>query len=73
MRVVVLHADELDPVELECVLGREILGMQVVGDEFRLDREQPLEVGDALLERAKGLVVLKVADVVADPRPRALD
>ena len=72
MGVVVLHAHELDPVEFECVLGREILGMQVVGHEFRLDREQPLEVGDALLERPQGLVVLKVADVVANPRPRAL-
>ena len=49
MRVVVLDADELDPVELECVLGREVLGMQVVGDELRLDREQPLEVRDPLL------------------------
>ncbi len=46
--VVVLHADELDAVALERVLRREVLGVQVVGDDLGLDREQPLEVLDAL-------------------------
>ena len=66
--VVVLDADQLDVVALERVLGRQVLGMQVVGDDLRLDREQPLEVLDPLEEGAQRLVVLEVADVVADPR-----
>ena len=69
VRVVVLHADELDAVALERVLGRQVLGVQVVGDDLGRDREQPLEVLDPLGERAQRLVVLQVADVVADPGP----
>ena len=45
--------------------------MQVVRDDRGLDREQPLEVRDAVRERAQRLAVLEVADVVADPRARA--
>ena len=54
------------------VLGRQVLGMQVVRHHRGLDREQPLEVVDALRERAQRLVVLEVADVMAHPRAPAL-
>src|SRR5262249_34193614 len=66
--VVVLDPDQLDPVKVERVLGRQVLGVEVVGDDLGLDREQPTEMRDALGERAQRLVVLEVADVVADPR-----
>ena len=45
--------------------------MKVVRHQLRPDREQPLEVRDALDERAQRLVVAEVADVVGDPRPPA--
>ncbi len=35
MGVVVLDADELDVVELERVLGRQVVGVQIVRDELR--------------------------------------
>ena len=41
-------------------------GVQVVRDHLGLDVEQPPEVLDALGERAQGLVVLQVPDVVGD-------
>jgi hypothetical protein len=62
--VVVLHADEVDAVELDRVLGRQVLGVQVVGDDGRLDLEQPPQVVDGTRERPVGLPVLQVADVV---------
>ena len=69
VRVVVLDPDQLDAVEIERVFGRQVLGVQVVGDDLGLDREQRSEVLDPLGERAERLVVLEVADVVADPGP----
>ena len=72
VRVVVLHAHEIDIRALERELRRQVLGVQVVGDDLGLHREQPLEVRDARDEGAQRLVVLQVADVVAHPRPRAL-
>ena len=57
VRVVVLHADELDVLALERVGGREVVRVQVVRDDLGRDREQPLEVRDALAERAQRLVV----------------
>ena len=38
--VVVLYADQLDAVQFERVLGRQVLGMEVVGDDLGLDCEQ---------------------------------
>ena len=65
MGVVVLHADRLHALECLCVLGRQVLGMEVVRHGLRLDREQPLEVLEARRERTQRLVVLEVADVMA--------
>ena len=48
VRVVMLHADQLDALALERVLGRQVVRVQVVGDDLRLDREEPLEVLDPL-------------------------
>ena len=44
----VLDADVLDPLALERVLRREVLRVQVVGDDDGIDREEALEVLDAL-------------------------
>ena len=48
VRVVVLDAHRLDVLALERVLGGEVLRVQVVRDDLRLDREEPLEVLDPL-------------------------
>ena len=45
--MVVLHPDEAHVLELERVLGRQVLGMEVVRHHLRLDGEQALEVLDA--------------------------
>ena len=57
--VVVLDADELDALALERVRGRQVVRMQVVGDDRGRDREQPLEVRDALAKRAQRLAVAR--------------
>ena len=67
MRVVVLDGDALHPVARQRVGGRQVVRVQVVRDDLRRHREQPLEVRDAVLERAERLGVLEVADVVRDP------
>ena len=51
MRVVVLDGDRGNAVALERQRGRRVVRVQVVRDELRRDREQPLEVRDALDER----------------------
>ena len=48
--VVVLDADVLDALARQRVGRRQVVGVQVVGDDLRRDREQPLEVRDALGE-----------------------
>ena len=40
MGVMVLDADQLHALALERVLGRQVLGVQVVRDDLRRDREQ---------------------------------
>ena len=39
-----LHGDERDALALLRVGRREVVGMQIVGDELGLDREEALEV-----------------------------
>ncbi len=63
VRVVVLDADGRE-VQVERERGREVVGMEVVGDDLGRDREQALEVGDPVGEGAQRLVVLQVADVM---------
>jgi hypothetical protein len=70
--VMVLHREQPHAVELVRVLRGEVLRVQVVGHDLRLDREQALEVLDPLSERPQRLEVLEVADVVADPGALAL-
>ena len=65
--VVVLNGDRLDAVALERVPGREVVRVEVVDHHLGRDREEALEVGDALLERAQRLPVVEVADVVPHP------
>ena len=62
--VVMLDRPRLD-IEIERVLGRQVLGVQVVGDNFRRNAEQPAEVNRRLPESLIGGEVLQVTDVMA--------
>ena len=64
MGVVVLHRAGLE-VEVDGELGREVLGVQVVGHDLRRHAVEAAQVVDRLEERAVGGEVLQVADVVA--------
>ena len=66
MGMMVLHADELDAFQFERVFRREVLRMQVVGDNLRLYVEQPSKMIDTLTERAQGFKIFQVADVMRD-------
>ena len=72
MRVVVLDALQIHAVQLDGVLGGEVFGVQVMRHDLRVDVEQPAEMLDALGERAQGLGVLQVPDVVRDEGMTAL-
>src|SRR5215212_8441316 len=67
VRVVVLDADSRESgfLELTGVLGGQVLGMEVVGNQFRTNVEEPAVVLDSFPERLQRLVVLHVPDVVA--------
>ena len=67
MGVMVLHADRLEPFALERLARRQVVRVEVVCDQTRLDREHALEVLHPFAERVQRLPVLQVADVVADP------
>ena len=62
--VVVLYSDQVHSLTLEGVLGREVLGVEIVGHSLGVDIEQPAEVLDAVTEGPQRLVVLEVADMV---------
>ena len=68
----VLNTHVAHAVARERIGRRQVVGVQVVGNHLRLDREQPLKVRDARFERLPGRGVLEVADVVRDPRALAL-
>src|SRR4029077_12544776 len=57
----------LDTLAVEPVARRQIVGMKVVDDNRGRDREEALEVVDALAVGLEGLEVLEVPDVVANP------
>ena len=69
--MVVLDRPRLD-VELEGVLGGQVLRVQIVGHHLRIDPEQPAEVRRCLQERLIGGEVLEVTDVVAAHEERLL-
>jgi hypothetical protein len=67
--VMVLHGDPRQ-VERQRELGREVLGVQVVSDERRLDPEQALVQVERVVEVFEGGRVLHVADVLGYERLR---
>src|SRR5512139_2024045 len=67
--VMMLHPDRLQSFPfgaLQRIARRQVVRMQIEGNDFRPDAEQALEVRDAGLERAQGLVVFHVADMMAE-------
>src|SRR5689334_2772732 len=69
MRVMMLHRELGRQVrEREREPGREILGMQIVSDHFRLDVEQVLVVFDSFGERLQRLEILEISDVMTHKR-----
>ena len=71
MGVVVLDAERLDAVALQRVAGREVVGVEIVGDQLGGEREQPLEVRDAVPEAEQRIEVAQIADVGSHPGARA--
>ena len=69
VRVVVLDPRQVHPVQVQGVLGGQVLRVQVVGHHLGLDAEQPSVVLDTLRERAQCLGVLQVPDVMGQERP----
>ena len=70
--VVVLDRDPaLGRVSPDGVLRREVLGMEVVHHDLRLDGEESREVGEAVREGPVGRQVLQVAVVRRDVGPPA--
>jgi hypothetical protein len=55
-----LHGHHREPslFQLECVLGREVLGVQIIGNQLRLHVEEAAVVLDTFPEGAQGFVVL---------------
>ena len=62
--VMALHPHQVHAVALERVLRCQVLGVEVVRHDRRLDGEEPLEVLDSLLDGQQRLSVLEVPDVV---------
>src|SRR5271165_7003387 len=71
VRVVVLHADGLHVLLFQRPLGREIVGMKIVGDHSRLHFEDALEMFDRLPKKAIALQVFEIADMLAEKCLRA--
>ncbi len=65
MGMVMLDADFSTILERKGVLGGEIVRMKIVDDRPGFDREEPLEMGDALLEGGQGLEIFEISDMVA--------
>ena len=65
--MVMLHGDPAGRREpLDRVLGREVLGVEVVDDDLGLEREQPRQVGEPVGERPVGREILEIAVVRRD-------
>src|ERR1035437_9159366 len=65
VRVVVLHANQLRSTLLQRPLGGEVVGMKIVGDDLRLDFENPLQMHDRFVEKSITFHVLQISDVLA--------
>src|SRR5689334_17816220 len=69
VRVMMLHSDlRRDVRERERKLRREILRMQIVSNDFRIDVKQLLVMFDAFGERTQRLEILEIADVMTHKR-----
>ena len=52
-------------VEFDGVVAAQVIGMQIVGDDLRLDMEDPLHMPDCKLEKIIGGKILQVPDMLA--------
>src|SRR4030095_7409070 len=64
MGMMVLHSELDEPFAFKSILSREVLGMEIVGDQRRLDGEQIFEMFNSFRERVQRLVIFQVADMV---------
>src|SRR5208283_1731379 len=55
VRMMMLHADRRHTAAPERIGCREIIGMQIVRDQFRLDAKKALHPRDRFLERLEGI------------------
>src|SRR5579862_137823 len=65
MRMMVLYPDKLCPALLERPCCRKIIGMEIVGNDFRLDFQNSFEMVDGLAEKVVTLSVFQITDVLA--------
>src|SRR5258707_20128 len=70
--VVVLDTDLFHSILLERKLRAHVERMEVVGDRSRLHAEQLLQIGEGLLEEQQRLVILEIADMLAQKSVTAL-
>ena len=61
-----LHANNLHTFLSQRPLGGEIVGMEIVGDDFGVDFENALKMIDALLKEFVAFEVFEIADVLAE-------
>jgi hypothetical protein len=73
VRMVMLNSDMWEPFQRPCIVAGEVPRMKIIGDGLRDDFEEPFEVLDALDEGAIRLIVLQLADVVAQEGKLSLD
>jgi hypothetical protein len=65
MGVMVLHGDRRQAQRLG-VSGRGEIGMQIVGDDLRANRDNPLQMIDGLLEEADRFRPIEIAHMLRD-------
>ena len=70
--MVMLYAEKSHSTLLQGPFRREIVGMQVVGDDRRSNFQNSLEMLDGLVEEAVTLRVLQISNVLAQERVFAL-
>ena len=70
--VMVLHPDPFQSIQFLGESGTEVIGMQVMDNHARLHAEQLLHLLQRFAKELEGLVVLQVADMLAEQRVAAL-